>query len=108
MSSGYANTLRKEAFISEIYDGLAQASSQFPSLCEAPITILRKLKGLTHSTLAVSEDVAGFEFSSDGEEEYEDEEYGENDEGDTGQPDEERHNSALDRDEESNTVQNDG
>ena len=113
MSSEYANTLRKVAFTSEIYDGLAQAFSQFPSLCEAPATILRKLKGLTHFTLAVSEDGAGFEYSSDRGEEDEDEEDGdeedgENEEGDTSRPDEEGYNSALDHDEESNTIQDDG
>jgi hypothetical protein len=110
MSSEYANKLRKVAFTSEIYDGLAQAFSQFPILCEAPATILRKLEGLTHFTLVISEDGAGFEYSSD--EESEDEntyQSNEDSEGeDTSQPDEERGSSALAHGEEWNTVQDEG
>ena len=67
MSSESASRLRKVAFTSEIYNGLAQSCEQFPSLCERPATVLRRLKGLTHFTLALSDDGAGFDYDDDDE-----------------------------------------
>lgn len=80
MSSQYANKLREVAFTSDIYDGLTQSFDQFPGLCEGPATILRGLKGLTHFTLVVSEDGAGFEYADD--EDHEDGEDDDRDEAD--------------------------
>jgi hypothetical protein len=74
LCSEYANKLRNVAFTSEIYNGLAQSLDQFPGLCEGPATVLRRLEGLTHFTLVISEDGAGFEYSGDDEDEVEDEE----------------------------------
>lgn len=77
MASEHAQKLRKVAFTSEIYNGLARSSDQFPILCEGPAAVLRGLKGLKHFTLALSEDGAGFEYSEGDEDEGEDEGDGE-------------------------------
>ena len=72
MSLESVHKLRNVAFTSEIYDGLARSFGQFPIHCEGPATILRKMKGLNHFALVLSEDGAGFEYSED-EDEDEDE-----------------------------------
>lgn len=115
MSSEHAKRLRNVAFTSEIYNGLAQSFDQFPSLCEAPVTVLRKLEGLAHFTLALSEDGAGFEYSDDeedggedeGENEDEDNEEAGGNEESTNQPHEVENIAALALAGESDTAQDD-
>ncbi|KAG0645928.1 hypothetical protein D0Z07_7844 [Hyphodiscus hymeniophilus] len=100
MCSEFTSKLRKIALTSEIYNGLAQSSEQFPDFCERPTTVLRKFKGLRHFTLALSEDGAGFEYFDDSEHEFvdadeedddededgDDEDGGEEDDDEEGQP----------------------
>lgn len=105
MSSEYANKLKKIAFTSELYNGLAQSFDQFPSLCEAPATISRKLNALTHFTLALSEDGAGPEYSSDEDDEEDNEGHGEDEE--VINHVEVENTAAQPQDDESNGVQDD-
>lgn len=91
LRSECANKLRNVALTSEICDGLWESWEQFPSFCEGPARILRMLEGMTHFTLVLLEDGAGFDYSDDeddqdgGTDEAEDVEG--NGEEDTNQPD---------------------
>jgi hypothetical protein len=56
LDAEHVSKLRNIAVLSQIYQGLEEASIEFPKLCDRPSAILRKLRGLTHFTLALSED----------------------------------------------------
>ncbi|KAE9368774.1 hypothetical protein N431DRAFT_428533 [Stipitochalara longipes BDJ] len=55
----HTKNLRKVAMSSEVYDGMEQSAIEFPTLCRRPSAVLRRLEGLTHFILALSEDGEG-------------------------------------------------
>jgi hypothetical protein len=59
LSTKFANRVRHIAIPSETYAGFIESAVKFSGLCYWPTTILRKLKGLTHFTLVLSEDHIG-------------------------------------------------
>lgn len=56
LNTDHANRLRRVAFTSDVYTGLEYSNRRFPMLCSHPMAVLRKLEGLTHFTLVISED----------------------------------------------------
>jgi hypothetical protein len=56
LDAEHVKNLSKIAFASDIYAGLDESATEFPTLRDQPPAILRKLEGLTSFTLALSED----------------------------------------------------
>jgi hypothetical protein len=56
LDAEHVKKLSKIAIASDIYEGLERSGTEFPTLCDRPAAILRKLEGLKHFTLALSED----------------------------------------------------
>lgn len=59
LNTEYANRVRKVAMSGDVYDGLEQIATEFPTLCHRPMAILRQLEGLRHFILALPEDGEG-------------------------------------------------
>lgn len=71
MTAESSSQLKRIAFTSEIYNGLAESFEEFPKLCQRPASILRQLKSLTHFTLVLSDEGADFDYDEDDDEDEE-------------------------------------
>ncbi len=69
MYSDYANVIKRLAFTADVYLGMKIVYEAFPNLVAPPARVLRKMHSLTHFTLVLMEDGAGFD---DDESDFED------------------------------------
>jgi hypothetical protein len=56
LKTDHARTMNKFALSSGVYEGLEEVAAAYPTLCLRFLAVLRKLEGLTHFTLAISDD----------------------------------------------------
>ncbi|KAK0123106.1 hypothetical protein ONS96_010111 [Cadophora gregata f. sp. sojae] len=75
MDSAYLKSIKRIAFTEDVYFGMKLLYESFPLLVDPQGAIVRRMKGLSHFTLVLMEDGAGFDEDSDEAEfEYFDEE----------------------------------
>ncbi|KAK2627495.1 hypothetical protein QTJ16_003461 [Diplocarpon rosae] len=65
MNLEYTGLIKRIAFTEEVYFGMKQVHQAFPKLVDPPAAVLRKMRRLTHFSLALMDD--GKEFSFDAE-----------------------------------------
>jgi hypothetical protein len=65
LDAEHVSKLCKIAITSDIYVGLDEYGVKFPTLCDGPAAILRKLEGLTHFTFALPNEYETIKGRSD-------------------------------------------
>ncbi len=56
LNTEHARTMNRFALSSGVYEGLEEVAAQYPTLCLRSLAVLRRLEGLTHFILAISDD----------------------------------------------------
>ncbi|KAL5314882.1 hypothetical protein ACEPPN_017532 [Leptodophora sp. 'Broadleaf-Isolate-01'] len=96
MDSAYLSSIKRIAFTEDVYLGMKLLYDSFPLLVDPQAAIVRKMEGLSHFSLVLMEDGAGFDSDSEAAEfEYFDE-----DSPTSGLDPEEEHDQGSDNDEE--------
>jgi hypothetical protein len=96
MDSAYLNSIKRIAFTEDVYFGMKLLYESSPLLVDSQGAIVRKMQGLSHFTLVLMEDGAGFDEDSD-EAEFE---FFDEDSPASGLDSEEEHDEGTDQDEE--------
>jgi hypothetical protein len=69
LNTEHARAMKKFALSSGVYEGLEEVAAAYPTLCLPFPAVLRKLEGLTHFTLAISDDgeLTAYDYDSEHE-----------------------------------------
>jgi hypothetical protein len=69
LNTEHTRAMKKFALSSGVYEGLEEVAAAYPTLCLPFPAVLRKLEGLTHFTLAISDDgeLTAYDYDSEHE-----------------------------------------